>query len=719
MGLTRGGIIRKMTSVVNRKNYNLFIDSLRRDGLSMTYHKVVKAVKSPRSDSTPEYRKKIITFCKKYADEPAEMGKYSYPSSDEPLVSIIIPVYNNFKLTYDCIHSLIDSDLTVPTEVILADDCSTDETVRITEYLPGIRVVKTEGNLGFTLNCNNASKAARGKYIFFLNNDTLVLKNWLKPLVEVIESADDIGLVGSKLLYPDGTLQEAGGILWNDGSAWNYGNNQDPSLPEFNYVRETDYISGAAILVRTDLFRKLGGFDGRYAPAYCEDSDLAFEMRHIGYRVIYQPFSEIIHFEGMSNGKRVDSGLKQYQVINKEKFLDKWRSVLENEHYPNGEAVFKARGRTARRTTILFMEEMVPKFDDNAGHRTIYDYIVTLVKMGYDVKLFVNNFYRELRYTEIYQNLGVEVLYGVWYRDNWRNWLAENGKYIDVVMLYRPDIASVYLEPLKENTNAKIFYNIADLHYLRLQREYEITGDKRFKDESEEYKKMEYGFMRQSDVTVTVSDVERGIITSEDPSVRVEVFPIFCFDEQSFVRDRATEGHDILFVGGFSHRPNCDAMIWFVNDIFPKVLETIPDATMHIVGSNAPKDVLALGSDKVILHGHVSDSQLKELYRTCAVCVVPLRYGAGVKGKVVEAMHAGIPMVSTAIGLEGIPGIENVLTAHDLPEDFASEIIRLCTDKEGAVKISVSEGKFVDKIFSRTSMKNLFEKEFGPAMKSQ
>ena len=188
----------------------------------------------------------------------------------------------------------------------------------------------------------------RGQYVVLLNNDTEVTGDWLDALMRVFETRPDAGLVGSKLIYPDGSLQEAGGIVWQDGGAWNYGRGDDASRPAYNYVRETDYCSAASVMLPTELWKALGGFDLRYIPAYCEDSDLAFRVREAGYKVYVQPKSVVVHHEGKSNGTDTAAGIKHYQVLNHRKLVERWGAVFAG-HRPNGVDVFRARERSLDR----------------------------------------------------------------------------------------------------------------------------------------------------------------------------------------------------------------------------------------------------------------------------------------------------------------------------------------------------------------------------------
>lgn len=267
-------------------------------------------------------------------EEKALIEEYDiieFKQSSKPLVSIVIPVYNQFPYTYNCLKSIEKYSRDLEYEIIVGDDNSSDLTTELGEVVKNITIIKNNKNFQFLVNCNRISKEANGKYIVFLNNDTQVQKNWLGVLVDLMEKDDGIGLAGSKLIYPNGLVQEAGGIVWKDATVLQYGNMRQPGEKELNYLRETDYISGACIIIRNELWRQTGGFDERFAPAYYEDVDLAFRIREKGYRVVYQPESEVVHFEGITEGLEEHKNRKIED--NREKFLAKWDKVLAEKHF--------------------------------------------------------------------------------------------------------------------------------------------------------------------------------------------------------------------------------------------------------------------------------------------------------------------------------------------------------------------------------------------------
>lgn len=258
------------------------------------------------------------------------------PYSDQPVVSIVIPTYRQFALTARCLRSIMKHPPAVAVEVIVIEDCSGDRSMGALARIPGLRYEENPENLGFLRSCNRAATLVRGQYLHLLNNDTEVTEGWLDALLDVFRRLPNCGLAGSKLVFPDGRLQEAGGIVFNDATACSYGRWDDPGKPQYNQLRDADYVSGASILLPLALWTRLGGFDESFAPAYCEDTDLAFRVRQGGFRVIYQPASTVIHHWGATHGTDADSAAAAQSAKNQQRMKQKWQLILESNHYPRG-----------------------------------------------------------------------------------------------------------------------------------------------------------------------------------------------------------------------------------------------------------------------------------------------------------------------------------------------------------------------------------------------
>lgn len=694
-----------MLHIINPKRIKNYFWCMKNGGMDSVKQHYRETLKNEQYLADPSGDLKLEAV-ESRTDEAAAKSALEYerlvlPYWERPAVSVVIPVYNQFEYTYNCVKSIIRNSGDITYEVIIANDCSTDVSGEIEKIVEHVRLVTTEKNVRFLLNCNNAAKHARGKYILFLNNDTQVQENWLQPLVRLIESADDIGMVGSKLIYPDGFLQEAGGIVWKDASAWNYGNRRNTEDPEFNYVKEADYISGAAIMIRKSLWEEIGGFDERFAPAYYEDTDLAFEVRKHGCRVMYQPLSRVVHFEGISNGTDVQSGLKHYQQVNFQKFYEKWHDVLEAEHEVNAENVFTAKDRSGRKKHMLVVDHYVPHHDQDAGGKCTFMYLQTFVKMGFQVTFIGDNFYKHEPYTTELNQMGIEVLYGNYYYNNWQQWLKENSHYFDYIYLQRPHISIKYIDLVKQYSRAKIFYFAHDLHHIREYREYEMTGDQEKLESSKKWKKIEYELFEKADVGHVVGSFEQQKMQEAFPDKPIRNIPLYIYEKiPGDINKDFSSRQDLLYVGGFGHPPNIDAVLWFAREVFPKVLERYPGMKWHVVGGKATLEVQALASDNIIIEGFLPDEALEKLYRECRMAVVPLRYGAGVKGKVVESAYYQIPLVTTSIGAEGLSREEKFMIVEDEADRLAGAICDLYEDYAALRKMSDNGIRFIENHFT-------------------
>ena len=603
-------------------------------------------------------------------------------SPEAPLVSVIVPCYGKLPITLRCLESLLaertyHSRCLCRVELVVLDDASPDGSGGRLEQLDGlgpIRVLSNTENLGFLRTCNRGAAVAEGSYLCFLNNDTVVTHGWLEELLDSFRLFPGAGLVGSMLLYPDGRLQEAGGIVWRDGSAWNYGRGSDPSSPEVRFARDVDYVSGASILVPSDLFRELGGFDNRYAPAYYEDTDLALQIRARGRRVIVQPSSRVIHFEGVSSGRDEEAGAKRHQARNGQLFRRKWAERLAG-HAPNGEnpLIERNRGRIGR---LLVLEMTTPTPDQDAGSLFMFNILMGLVQLGYDVSFIaVDNLLFMPEYSAALERLGVRVLVHPHLRSVAEHLEQEGSSYAGL-LLARPEVAERCLEPIKRHApHARLLYYTHDLHHLRLERQQATAPGSVSAAAIAAMRTLEKEIVDVVDGVLYLSEAEKREAEERlAPRSRGYVLPPVVEAEPGPKGFAQRSG--LVFIGGFGHPPNRDAVLWFAAEVMPRLRAAGSGISFHVVGANPPEDVLALAGPDVEIHGYLAD--LEPFLGDRRVAVAPLRFGAGVKGKMLTAMAAGLPVVASAVASEGLflrHGV-NVLRADDA-EATAAAVLEL------------------------------------------
>ncbi|MBE9174040.1 glycosyltransferase family 2 protein, partial [Cyanobium sp. LEGE 06143] len=331
----------------------------------------------------------------------------------EPQVSIVIPVHGHYAVTRRCLAAIAFAPTAVPYELIVVDDGSLDATAELlAAEAPGVQVVRHPFARGFNQACCSGAAAARAPVLVLLNNDTEPSAHWLEELLDPFSRWADTGLVGAQLMLPDGRLQEAGGIVWGNGEPWNYGRGGNPYDPRYSYARQADYVSGAALAIRSDLWRQLGGFSPEFSPAYYEDTDLAFKARQAGFSVRYAPLARVIHHEGVSNGSDTEAaaGLKRYQAINAPLFQAKWASAFDGPQEPSlVEAErLKDRGILGR---ALFLDHDTPRADRDAGSQAALVEMELVQALGWKVSFLPANLAWLGSYTEELQRRGIEALH--------------------------------------------------------------------------------------------------------------------------------------------------------------------------------------------------------------------------------------------------------------------------------------------------------------------
>jgi GT2 family glycosyltransferase len=611
-----------------------------------------------------------------FAGAVAAINGIAPAGAADPVVSIVIPVYGQLAYTLNCLHSLARHKSRFAKEVIVIDDASPDASATFLPRLTGFTYHAQPANAGFIASCNLGAALARGQFIVMLNNDTRVVDGWLDELIGSFAIWPEAGLVGSKLHYADGSLQEAGGIVWRDGSAWNYGRNDDPNRPDYSYARQVDYISGCSIAVPAALWRELGGFDPLFSPAYCEDVDLAFRIRAGGRQVWFQPRSRIVHYEGKTSGTDTGSGVKAYQVSNTKKLFLRWREALAG-HRRSAEAPYFERERGAKKR-FLVVDVTAPTPDQDAGSVQTFLALQVCLALGYKTHFVPeDNWLFQPNYTTALQRIGVDCAYAP-YEVGFEAYIRRYGWMFDAVMVYRPSVMEKCLPLLRAYApQAAVMFHVADLHYLRMERTAALNDDEDMRQAAALMKDRELALVNEVDCTITHSIVEQEILATIAPGAPVALWPLM--SEFHGTEKTYAERRDICFLGGYRHPPNVDAVIWFITEVLPLIRAEEPEIRFIVAGAHAPEEIAALASEHVIVTGMVPD--LRDLFDPCRVFVCPLRVGAGVKGKVAAALSYGIPIVSTPIGIEGTEMVHehNVLVAEDA-RAFAAATLRLYRD---------------------------------------
>jgi GT2 family glycosyltransferase/glycosyltransferase involved in cell wall biosynthesis len=637
-------------------------------------------------------------------EPPVPTRPIAFPLHERVETSVIIPVFNQFHFTQACLASLQEHQGKERFEVIVVDDCSTDATAETVPQMEGVVYVRNVTNSGFIASCNRGAEKARGDYLLFLNNDTIVKRGWLSALADTFGQEPQAGIVGSKLLYPDGRLQEAGGIIWRDASGWNYGKFDDPEKPEYNYLREVDYCSAAALMIPKALFHSVGGFERKYAPAYYEDTDLSFKVRRAGYKVLYQPLSEIIHYEGATGGTDVSTGTKKHQDINRSTFAKSWAVELMTKP-ASGDLAF-LRQPPPDRKNILVIDHHVPLPDRDSGSLRMFQILKLLRELGHRVTFIPDNLAGIRPYTGELQKRGIEVAYYP-YLKKVRDYLISHGSDFDAVVLSRCDFARKHIADVRMFApQSRIIFDTVDLHFLREDSRARLTGDSELQQKAQEKQRLEHELIDQSDETWVVSPVEQQLLQEERPDKPIQV--VSNIVEIPGSSTPFALRRDWLFIGGFEHTPNIDAVIFFVQKIYPLLSKHLHDAKFYIIGDKPPPEVVALATETIIVAGLQTD--VRPFFNSVKLSVAPLRFGAGVKGKINQSMAFGVPVVATSVAVEGmaLQDGEDILVA-DEPEDFARALVELYESEDLWNRISENGIKKTRSLYSTDTARKKLE----------
>ena len=560
--------------------------------------------------------------------------KLKYQSYKKVEVSIIIPAYNNLNLTLNCLISVLLFTTKIKYEIILIDDNSS----KINYKTLGLKfkIIRNKKNIGFIKSNNLASKEARGKFLFFLNNDTIVNTTTITELRNSYFLNERVGAVGSKSLALSNLIQEAGAFTFKSGTCWNYGRSKSSDQNIYNFTREVDYVSACSLFIKKKLFHKLGFFDERYCPAYYEDVDLAFKIRQKKLLVLYEPKSTLYHIEGATSGLDIESGIKRYQKINKSKFVKKWSKELQK--YPLN---LNQKLKIEDEKRILIVDDLVPDFIRDAGSFYMHNFIQILLYFKFKITILASeqnlndNFYFSNK--AMLERQGIEIIpKNVMYNEDF---LSLRINHFSKIILTRPNNFDLCYKHIKNKK--KIIYCMVDFHQQRLIRSLNINKKKNQDNNYFLISKLENKALKLARKTLVYGTQDKKELLKQKKINRKKIllFPLVNLIVKKKNIFKFSKINNLIFIGNFNHNPNLVSLNNFINNFFLKLCKINENINLNVIGNleNYKKII----HNKIIYNGRVDD--LSPFFEKTIFSVIPIEYGAGISGKLLYSMSRGIP----------------------------------------------------------------------------
>ena len=613
-------------------------------------------------------------------------GIIEFTPVKEPIVSIILVLYNRAELTLSCLYSILHNSFK-SLEVIIVDNNSSDRTKELLAKIKGVKFIFNDDNRHFLLAANQGSKIAQGEYLLFLNNDAQILGDSIHQAVKTINAQSDIGAVGGKIILPDGTLQEAGSIIWQDGSCLGYGRGDSPELPAYMFQREVDYCSGAFLLTPRQLFTELGCFDDIYQPAYYEETDYCVKLHKAGKKIIYDPQVAILHYEFASSDNSEQA--IDLQQKNQKTFIEQHRIWLQSQYPADLDNILNASIRKREQPRILFIDDRIPHPYLGSG----YTRSSKMLGIMNDLECLVTFYPTDLGYQENWQDTYQDIPRTIEIAKDWglqklEDFLRSRPNFYDLVFVSRPHNMN-HLNYILSRENildgTKIIYDAEALYCLRefaLQR---LRGKPLSKQEQQLKIQEELEIAVNSDLIISVSAAEKQKFVDHGYSA-VEILGHSLMSVPT--PNNFAKRQSILFVGAIyeMESPNADSVLWFSRKIFPLIQEKLgTEINFLIVGNNTVtelnKKIAKLNNPGIKMLGRVDN--LLQMYNRCRLFVAPTRFAAGIPHKVHEAAAYGLPVVTTsAIASQLEWQNEQELLTANKPQEFANQCIRLYQEEE-------------------------------------
>jgi GT2 family glycosyltransferase len=633
----------------------------------------------PGTDVKSVFRDRLKAELSAFLTSTAEL---LLPQPRSPQISIVLVLYNQAELTYNCLCSII-AHAGDAAEVIIVDNASTDDTTELLKRVRGAIVLRNRENLYFPHGCNQGMQLAHGKYLLFFNNDAQLLPGSLQAAVDVLEHDETVGAVGGRILNLNGQLQEAGCIVWSDGSTLGYGRGDISNRPQYMFRRDVDFCSAAFLLTRTGLFEKIGGFDEVFSPAYYEEVDFCTRLWKHNFRVVYEPRAAIVHFE---YGSADSAYALTLTARNRQIFQLKHADYLVRRQTPDEKNVLRARHAHTPRLRILFIDDRVPNLDQGSGYPRANAIANAMVKLGAAVTVFPMTRVQE-PWQQVYRDLQpqIEVMTGAC-ADSLAVFLKERRGAYDAIFVSRPHNMRHLLSILGNKSllgRCRLIYDAEAVFALRIQERARVIAERESETTDELVAELELA--AKADDVVCVSEIERRHFVEHG----VRSVYILGHSLEAKATINTFEGRrDILFVGAMNTNdtPNEDSVRWFTRSVLPLIRARLATENIRlvVVGQNTAERLSFLAHEPVVeVVGSAGD--LSPYYERARIFVAPTRFGAGIPIKILEAAARGVPVVATSLmaaQLGWVDGEHLLATPATDPEKFADQCIRLYSSKE-------------------------------------
>jgi GT2 family glycosyltransferase/glycosyltransferase involved in cell wall biosynthesis len=614
----------------------------------------------------------------------------------------IVLVTKSLESTLAFVDSLAHSQGRLALDLIICDVGKGDVTGVLFANRPNFLYIRCEPDAAYSNAANQSLSSISTNVVGFFEAETLMQGEAPQHLLSSL--TDQKGIVGPQVLYPDGRLKAAGGIVKYRKAAYGYGHlDPQPDHPRYKFARQVDFCP-AGYLIKRDIIHELAGFNEQYRTFEFAHIDLAFRARALGHSCHYCPSAQVFSYCAEGGEDRQNDW---------DRFAREKAAQIVDDYETTGQDLSRLHDR-APAGRVLYIDADSPTPDQNAGSAYTINIIRILNEFGFRVTFVPeSNFIHRGKYTDTLQAMGVEAIYAPYFH-NVRDLLIEKDGNFELVVLCRVEIAHRYLDLVRQLVpRARIVFNTVDLHFLREMRGAELLDQAELLERAQRTRHAEVASIRKADATIVLTDQEADIVRREAPGALIHVIPLvpdpdeLCRAAPFAAPFAARSG--VIFVGTYQHAPNADAVTYFVRSIWPLFRQRVPTAVFRIVGSGVTPEVQALAGNGVEVVGFVDD--LDAVLAQCRVAVVPLRYGAGMKGKILTSLRAGLPTVSSSIGIEGFaltPG-EEILVEDD-PYVFADAVTRLYTDEAMWTRLSQKELEFARKNFSFDRSRDLFHR---------